>query len=243
MTRKPFVYLWAVLLAVGLGAVLVADHHEDAADHAGSYDIRATAIEACSCPLFCSCYYNPTPTGGHHCEFNLAYKFEEGSHYGDTDLSDAKVWLSGDLGGHFGGGKTKWAVVTFDNATTEAQRAAIGKWIFRVFDVEWAEEPVMRTDDITWNDGEEVAHAKMASGMAEVELRKVLDKDGNQAKVSNTGYWFSDSNEGFLLAHSTHHFNGEKYQYEYDNHNGFMITSHVSGEVAPEPQGEQGTAE
>lgn len=229
MTRKPFVFLWSAVLVVGLAAMLLAGQHEEGAD-AGSYDIRATAIEACSCPLFCSCYYNPSPTDGHMCEFNLAYRFEDGSHWGETDLSGAKVWLSGDLGAHFGEGKTKWAVVTLDNATTEAQRAAINNWVGRMFPVEW-EAVEVRTDDLMWQDGDEVAHAKMGSGMAEVSLRKVLDADGDQAAVMNTQYWGSDSNEGFMLAHSTHHFHGEKQSYDYDNHNGFMITSRVSGEV------------
>ena len=230
MTRKPYVYLWTAVLVAGLAAMLLAGSHEEGMSDAGSYDIRATAIEACSCPLFCSCYYNPEPTGGHMCEFNLAYKFEDGSHWGDTDLSGAKVWLSGDLGDHFADGTTEWAVVTLDNATSEAQRAAINNWIGRMFPVQW-ESVEVRTDDISWEDGAEVARAKMASGMAAVELRKVLDADGNQATVLNTGYWGSDSNEGFLLAHSTHHFHGEAQSYEYGNHNGFMITSRVSGEV------------
>ncbi len=227
MTRKPFVYLWTAVLVVGLGAVLLAG--SDEMGDAGTYDVRATAIEACSCPLFCSCYYNAEPTGGHKCEFNLAYKFEDGSHWGETDLSGAKVWLSGDLGDHFGDGTTEWAVVTLDNATTPEQRAAIDNWVGRMFPVQW-EKVEVRTDDIEWDRGGEVARAKMTSGLAEVELRKVLNEGGDQAKVLNTQYWGSDSNEGFLLAHSTHHFHGET-SYEYDNHNGFLITSRVTGKV------------
>ena len=228
MMRRPFVLLWAVVLIAGLAAVLMAGHHEEAGDHSGTYDIRATAIEACSCPLFCSCYYNPEPTGGHHCQFNMAYKFE--GHYGDTDLTGAMVWLSGDLGDHFGDGETEWASVTFDKDTTEAQREAIGFWIGRVFPVKWAGGVTMGEDDIHWEDGDEVAHAKLASGNAEITLTKVFDAHGEQAKIVGTNYFAADSNEGFLLGHSNHYRKGEP-SYEYTNHNGFMITNHVSGTI------------
>ena len=57
----------------------------------GTYKVTATAIEACSCPLFCSCYYNTKPTDGHMCRFNNAYKYEQGSHWGKVDLPGASV--------------------------------------------------------------------------------------------------------------------------------------------------------
>lgn len=111
-------------MSVGVVATMVAAGGEDR-----TYDVTATAIEACSCPLFCSCYYNEEPTGGHMCRFNNAYRFEEGSHWGDVDLSGAMVWISGDLGGHFGDGTVEWAAVTFDKGSTPEQREAINAWI------------------------------------------------------------------------------------------------------------------
>ena len=35
------------------------------------------------------------------CQANNVYKFRKGSHWGDVDLSDAIVWLNGDLGGEW----------------------------------------------------------------------------------------------------------------------------------------------
>jgi hypothetical protein len=202
------------------------------ADRSGTYQVTATAIEACSCPLFCSCYYNPEPTGGHMCRFNNAYRFEEGSHWGGVDLSGAKVWMTGDLGGHFADGTTEWAVVTFDQATTPEQRAAIGAWAGKVFPVQWGNMET-REDDITWEEGEKTAHAKMGSGLAEVTLHKVLDGDGEQATVTNTAYWAADSNTGFRLAHSDHYYKGDP-SFSFEHRNGFLITISSEGTLPGE---------
>src|SRR4051812_9723062 len=43
-----------------------------------SWAIKADYIEACSCHLFCSCYFNTEPEGAHHCEFNNAIKISQG---------------------------------------------------------------------------------------------------------------------------------------------------------------------
>src|SRR6185436_12860245 len=103
------------------------------------WSMNATAIEACSCPMFCQCYFNIQPAGHstmshgsmagmseeHFCKFNNAYKVNKGS-YGATKLDGAKFWIYGDLGGDFSKGEMNWAVVTFDKATTKEQRDAIG---------------------------------------------------------------------------------------------------------------------
>jgi hypothetical protein len=225
MTRKPYVFLWAIVLLVGLSALLLGGE-----DMSGTYDIRATVIEACSCPLFCSCYYNPEPTGGHHCEFNMAYKIEDGSHYGDLDLSGAMFWISGDLGSHFGDGTAEWASVTFDKDTSEEQREAIGFWISQVFPVEFEGGVTMGEDDIHWEDGAKEANASLASGNAAIKLKKVFDAHGNQANVQDTGYFGSHSNDGFWLAHSEHYRKGDP-SYEYKDKTGFMVTNRISGTI------------
>ncbi len=70
--------------------------------------MKADIIEACSCPMFCQCYFNAEPAahgehaahggGTHFCKFNNAYKISKGN-WGATALDGAKFWLSGDLGG------------------------------------------------------------------------------------------------------------------------------------------------
>jgi hypothetical protein len=81
----------------------------------------------------------------------------------------------------------------------------------------------VREDDITWEEGEKTAHAKMASGQAEVTLHKVLDASGQQATVTNTPYWAAHSNTGFRLAHSDHYYKGDP-SFEFEHRNGFLIT-------------------
>src|SRR5512147_2056761 len=69
--------------------------------------MKATIIEACSCPMFCQCYFNDHPAehhhggaGGHYCRFNNAFRVDEGK-YGDVKLDGAKFWIAGDLGEEF----------------------------------------------------------------------------------------------------------------------------------------------
>jgi hypothetical protein len=232
--RRLTIWTMAAVL-VGAGVALVA-----LASGGGTYDVTATAIEACSCPLFCSCYYNAEPTGGHMCQFNNAYKFEDGSHWGDVDLSGAKIWVSGDLGSHFADGTTEWATVTFDKATTPEQRQAIQGWMGKVFPVQWGKVEI-REDDITWTDSEKTADAALGSGLAKIHLDKVFDPHGEQSVVSNTAYWGANSNTGFRLAHSTHEHNGEP-SYSFEGRNGFTITLTAKGELPPAAE-EAGEAE
>lgn len=221
----------AVLVAAGTSPV-TASADEDTAPGA-SYDVVATALEGCSCPMFCSCYYNSEPTGGHMCQFNNAYKFHDGSHWGDVDLSGAKVWFSGDLGGDFSDMTTDWVVITFDRSLTPEHRDAIAAWAGLVFPVEWGRMET-REDDIAWENGDEVAVARMASGLAELHLERILDPDGEQAVVLNTPYWGAQSNDGFELAYSVHRFDGEP-SFHHERRNGFVITFRNSGELPAEP--------
>src|SRR5689334_18112068 len=82
-----------------------------------SWSMNATIIEACSCPMFCQCYFDTKPAGHakdahaghegheghqhgegaeveHYCKFNNAYKVNHGN-YGDTKLDGAKFWMAG----------------------------------------------------------------------------------------------------------------------------------------------------
>src|SRR5262249_7564504 len=94
------------------------------ADKSKTYSVTADTIEACSCPLFCTCYFGPSAME-HMCQANNVYKFRTGSHYGDVDLSNQVFWISLDLGGEWHkkpgpGMPTEWAVVTFDKNSSKA---------------------------------------------------------------------------------------------------------------------------
>ncbi len=227
--KKGFLYL--IVLFAGL-AVAAAGPAKSPA----TYDVTVDTIEGCSCPLFCSCYFGPS-ANEHMCEFNNVYKFRKGSHYGGTDLSDQMVWMSGDLGGEWHhnvgpGMPTNWVVVTFDKSSTPEQRKAIEKVVNTVFNVKWT-KMATREDSITWQDDPKMAHAKMASGMAEISLDKTSTSRPDKASpvvVKNLQYWFSTSNEGFVLAYSTHHFDGEK-PFSYQKRNGFTIAWTSKGTI------------
>src|SRR5258706_539765 len=109
------VFLLVLSVCCGLvlaGALLAAD--KPAANKAWAFN--ATVIEACSCPMFCQCYFSTSPAShsmadmpgmegkGHdeaYCKFNNAYKVNKGTFNG-VSLAGAKFWVAGDLGNYFG---------------------------------------------------------------------------------------------------------------------------------------------
>ena len=86
-----------ILGLMAVAALLIA---AEPSDRSKTYNVTADTIEGCSCPLFCTCYFGPS-ADEHMCKFNNVYKFRKGSHYGNVDLSDQVVWMSGDLGGEW----------------------------------------------------------------------------------------------------------------------------------------------
>src|SRR5258708_250425 len=124
---------WGISLVLALLAMSTTDTSKP------DWSLNATTIEACSCPMFCQCYFNPKPaahhehgTAAHYCLFNNAYKVNHG-HYGSVNLDGAKFWISGDLGADFSQGKTDWPLVTFDKAITKEQQDPPGETLPPVF--------------------------------------------------------------------------------------------------------------
>ena len=207
------------------------------APSSGTYEVTADTIEGCSCPLFCTCYFGPS-ANEHMCQFNNVYKFRKGSHWGTVDLSDQLVWMSGDLGGEWHkkpgpGMPLAWATVTFNKASSKEQKDAIAKVIGVVWQVKWGKFTT-REDSISWSDTGKTAEAKMASGMAEIKLDKTTGPNNTTPTViKNLQYWFTGSNEGFVLAFSKHHFDGET-KFSQDHKNGFTIAWTAKGYIKPE---------
>src|SRR5438874_13345672 len=112
---------WSSAALLGIvGIALAAAVQPSASAGQKTWSLKADYIEACSCSLFCSCYFNTQPEGGEMCEFNNAIRIAEG-HVGNVDVSGRKVWLSGDLGGDFTKGM-KTGVITFEPGTPKAQK-------------------------------------------------------------------------------------------------------------------------
>src|SRR3989442_7827122 len=131
---------------------------------------NTTVIEACSCPMFCQCYFNTSPAGHSHgagvaehfCRANLAHKINKG-HYGTTSLDGVKFWVASDLGGDFSGTPPQmdWAVLTFDKSSTPAQREAIGKIVGYVFPVQWKSLTTAEGTIDTWRYDKDTAVATL----------------------------------------------------------------------------------
>jgi hypothetical protein len=205
---------------------------------AATYDVTADTIEGCSCPLFCTCYFGAS-IPEHMCQFTNVYKFRPGSHYGSVDISNQVVWMNGDLGGEWHqkpgpGMPTGWVVVTYDRKSTPEQRLAIEKVLGTVFNVTW-KKMEKREDSIEWHDEALKAYARLASGIGEISLDKnaTMRPDATiPTVIKNLSYWFSTSNEGFVLAPSTHKFNGAT-SFAHQNKNGFTIAWTAKGQIKP----------
>ncbi len=194
-----------------------------------TWQVKADYIEACSCHLFCPCYFNPSPEGSHHCEFNNAVKVVAG-HVGDVKVDGTKFWLSGDLGGDFSKGEMKTAVATFEPSATPEQREALKFLIGQIYPVKW-EKMVVDSAPIAWEMKGMNAHAKLGD-KAEVNLTGVKDDHGKQQIIKNLKYWGAQKNDGFYLAKSEHYYKGNGLDYQYKDRNGFTIHIESEGLVA-----------
>ena len=192
-----------------------------------AWSFDASYIEACSCHLFCPCYFNPMPEHP-YCEFNMAVKVNDGK-VGNVSLQGAKYWLTGDLGDNFGDGKTPWLVVTFDPAMTKEQRDALVKVLGKIYPVEWDK---VETDEsaISWEITADQARAKLANGKGEMILDQWKGADGGKSVLQNVKYFGADSNDGFVMYKSkVHRWDGFGHKFEYSGRNAFTIRLRSSG--------------
>lgn len=190
-----------------------------------TWSVKADYIEACSCSMFCSCYFNDHPEGGMMCEFNNAVKLTE-AHVGDVNLNGKKFWLSGDLGADFKK-PLKSAVITFDTGTTQAEKDAIVFLVQKIYPLPWASVK-MDEAPITWERKGMDGHAILGD-KGEVVLKGVSGDDGKQVVIKNLKYWGAKKNNGFELAYGTHHYKGNGHDYSHENRNGFFIHIESSG--------------
>jgi hypothetical protein len=209
--------------------------------------MNATVIEACSCPMFCQCYFNDKPAshgmamggGGHDhgsghafCKFNNAYKINQGN-YGGTKLDGAKFWISGDLGNDFSKGEMDWAIVTFDKATTKEQRDGIAAILPHVFPVKWRSFEVREGNIDTWTYDQNSAHATLDGGKtAEVKLGAPTASKNDPSKpivMHNLKYWGVPRNDGFvMMPNQVQGYRVGDKAYEFKNTNGFMVTMDIN---------------
>jgi len=233
-------------LAVGAGFVqttAVAAQAKPA--DAAPWSLNATIIEACSCQMFCPCYFStkPAPEGHSHgagmaggmsyCRFNMGYKVNKGSS-GPVKLDGAKFWIAGDLGDDFGDGEAEWAEVTFDPSVTKEQRDAIAPILLKhVYPLKWKAFSVGQDAPVEWSATTARAHARLGGGKAG-EIVLVHNPTAMAAAPSllrNVKYFGAPRNEGFvLMPNEVEAYRRGAKPFEYKGTNGFMITIDVSSQ-------------
>ena len=190
-----------------------------------AWSMKADYVEACSCHLFCPCYFNKHaehPT----CEFNMAVKVKEG-YSGKTNLAGAKYWLTGDLGDEWGTAKKgKWVVVSFDPKTTKEQRDALAPMILKTYGLEWPELKVQEALVEITNYGGDVVEAKLGGGqMAHMKLKREPGMDGKGVVMRNVNYFGAQKNDGFWMYKSINHSADVMgHQFDYSDRNAFLIS-------------------
>jgi len=208
----------------GTGLVLALAVSLAAAPEESSWRMKADYVEACSCHLFCQCYFNKH---GEHpmCEFNMAVTVREG-HSGNVDLRNAKYWLTGDIGDKWGTEKQgTWVVVSFDPKTTKEQRDALAAIILKTYGLEWGELKVQEAPIEVRQSGD-IVEAKLADGReAYLKLRREPGADGKGVVLRNVKYFNAVQNDGFQLYRSLEHrADLEGHQFSYSDRNAFLIT-------------------
>ena len=227
----------AALLAVLAGPALLAQVPAKGPDWA----VNATAIEACSCPMFCQCYFNAQPAGHadngghaghmaaagakHFCRANLAYRVNKGYH-GATRLDGAKFWIVSDLGDDFSDGEMEWAVLYFDKSLSPAQRDAIGAVAGKLFPVKWGSFKTAEGSIDKWEIAGDGAHALLDGGRtAEVKLKRFAGMTDEPVVIRNLKYWGAPRNDGFIMMpNEVEAYRTGPQAFEFKGTNGFLIT-------------------
>jgi len=239
------------LLPVFVGAVtLVCLAQQPSPTPAPSWAMNATIIEACSCPMFCQCYFDTKPASHaghgaadaeHFCRFNNAFKVNSGS-YGDTKLDGARFWVAGDLGGDFSKRQMDWAVLHFDPSVTPAQRQGIQAILAHLYPVKWNSFTVGADAPIDWKADKDRAVARLDDGrIAEVVLRRFPGNTDDPIVIHNLRYWGAPRNDGFVLmpnqVQALRQVPAGRTPYEFRGTNGFMITLEIKSEDVGKAQG------
>jgi len=241
MSRKAFLATGAVVCLVALSSL--SGSRIQAAPPAGTeWAANTTVIEACSCPMFCQCYFNTSPAGHshgaaaeHYCRANLAHRINKG-HYGSVKLDGVKFWVASDLGADFSKGEMDWAVLIFDKAMTKEQRDAVAQIVGHVFPVKWKSLTTAEANIDVWEYTKDSARAAMDGGKSgEVRLKRFAGYTADPVVIKNLPYWGVKRHDGFvLMPNEVEAYRVGPKAFEFKGTNGFMITWDMnSGDVAP----------
>jgi hypothetical protein len=231
--------IFAVVFILSIATSASAQSTKPAAPPDWSFN--ATIIEACSCPMFCQCYFNTKPAshaghdghGGmaeHYCRANFAYKVNKG-HYGTVKLDGIKFWLAGDLGGDFSEGQTDWVEATFEPSVTKEQRGALAVILSHVYPFKWKSFKVAAEDaKVDWQATKDRAEASLNGGKNGVlVLRRYPGMSDDPIVIANLKYFGAPRNDGFILMpNEVEAYRVGDKPFEYKGTNGFMITIDIT---------------
>src|SRR5215471_9543782 len=189
-----------------------------------AWQMKADYVEACSCHLFCPCYFNKHAEHP-HCEFNMAVKVRDG-YSGTTNLTGAKYWLTGDLGDEWGTNKKgEWVVVSFDPATNKQQRDALAPMILKTYGLQWGELKVQEAP-IQIDRTQGMVTALLGGGQqATMRLQREPGADGKGVVLRNVKYFGAQNNDGFEMYRSLDHSaNVQGHKFSYSDRNAFLIS-------------------
>jgi hypothetical protein len=159
------------LLALAASLIYFTSYAQEKSSKS-DFDMTASYIEACSCDMFCPCYFNTHSTNHmgmgedmdeHYCRANLVLKVDKG-HYKDTKLDGAKVWIGSDLGSDWSTGKDSWLVVNFDPSVSKEQQAALGDILPQLYAAIPFQQKAVSNTAFSWDVDTKtgIAHAKMS---------------------------------------------------------------------------------
>jgi hypothetical protein len=194
MSRLPRFLVPAAALCAALVTAPVDAKEAAAPAAAKEWSMNATIIEACSCPMFCQCYFATKPAAhavaaprsGEHAGHDHAAASDQSDHaghgggdhfckfnnafrvnkgnYGATSLDGARFWVAGDLGDEFSDGEMDWAILTYDPAVTPAQREGIQAALAHLYPVKWKNFTVASDAPMEWTADKDAARATLAGG-------------------------------------------------------------------------------
>jgi len=200
-----------------------------------AWALNATIIEACSCNMFCPCYFSTVPSAHahgsmseHFCRFNMGYRVNSGRFNG-VSLDGLKFWIAGDLGADFSK-SGEWAEITFEPSTTKQQREAITTIVPNVYPVKWKAFSLGQDAAIDWTATKDRAEARLDAGKGGiVTLRRNAGMTADPTIIANLRYFGAPRNTGFhLMPNENHAYRRGSKPFEFKGTTGFMITYDIT---------------
>ncbi|MGE5243304.1 MAG: DUF1326 domain-containing protein [Betaproteobacteria bacterium] len=215
------------------------------------WSINMSVIEACSCPMFCQCFFTgkPPASGGHgeqgaghgdhmggkathFCRFNQGYKVNAG-HFGAVQLDGAKFWFAGDAGEDFALPKLDWAVLRFDSAVTREQREGLLAILHSLHfyrPERWRSFAIGASARMKWAADSRHAQASLDGGKtAELVLDRLEGMNGGPVTMNNMDYFGYPRNDGFVLMPTkVEAYRAGKKSFEFRGTNGLLTTVEIS---------------